>query len=88
MLENKEIIILGYFNEDLLNFYINITSFGFSQLITEPTRATNNSKTIIDHICKARGKTLECFRKKLGISDHFAIAYNRKINFSQGLKLT
>ena len=56
LLENKEIIILGDFNKDLLNLNINnawsnfITSFGLRQLITEPTRVTNTTKTLIDHV--------------------------------------
>ena len=56
LLENKEIIILGDFNKDLLNLNVNnewsnfITSFGLSQLITEPTRVTNTTKTLIDHL--------------------------------------
>ena len=91
LLENKEIIILGDFNKDLLNLNINnawsnfITSFGLRQLITEPTRATNTTKTLIDHVYVSNEENVSsaCV-KKLGISDHYSIACNRKINFSLG----
>ena len=48
--------MLGDFNKDLLNLNINnewsnfITSFGLSQLITEPTRVKNTTKTLIDYV--------------------------------------
>lgn len=94
LLENKEIIILGDFNKDLLNLNVNkewsnfITSFGLSQLITEPTRVTNNSKTLIDHIYVSHEEKISSASvKKLGISDHFAIACNRKNNFNPGKNL-
>ena len=54
--EGKEIIILGDFNKDLLNSnanreWLNMTeSLGLSQLVTQPTRVTNNTSTLIDHI--------------------------------------
>ncbi|WAR28317.1 hypothetical protein MAR_014021, partial [Mya arenaria] len=55
-LEEKEIIILGDINRDLLNSKINdewssyILSLGLKQLIKQPTRECSTSKTLIDHI--------------------------------------
>ena len=85
LLENKEIIILGDFNKDLLNLSVNnewsnfITSFGLSQLISEPTQVTNTTKTHISN-----GKTVSSACVKMGISDYFAVACYRKINFGMG----
>ena len=54
---NNEIIIFGDFNIDLLNqtsknrWIDNVTSpLLLKQLISEPTRVTNTSRTLIDHI--------------------------------------
>ena len=57
--ENKNGIIMGDFNIDLLKFgshsktseYLdNILSHGFIPIISKPTRVTNTSATLIDHI--------------------------------------
>lgn len=54
--KEKEIYILGDLNRDLLNDQIKmpwleyIEQFGLFQQGTEPTRQTNNSSTLIDHI--------------------------------------
>ena len=57
--ENKNGIIMGDFNIDLLKFgshsktseYLdNIFSHGFIPIISKPTRVTNTSATLIDHI--------------------------------------
>ena len=56
-LEAKEINMLGDFNFNLLRentetrHWLHITdSFNFTQLVTEPTRVTENSETLIDHV--------------------------------------
>ena len=55
-LEDKEIILLGDMNRDLLNTRINTewteftNSLGLTQLVKTPTRISANSKTLIDHI--------------------------------------
>ena len=52
----QEFILLGDFNKNMLNNDTDrewgnfTTSVGFTQLISEPTRVTNDSKTLIDHI--------------------------------------
>lgn len=53
--EHEKIVIVGDFNDDLLNpnkHYLNdiIDSFSFHQLVTEPTRITVNSRTLLDPI--------------------------------------
>ena len=85
--EEKEIILLGDFNKDLLNantckeWLILTESLGLSQLVTQPTRVTNNTSTLTDHIYSTNednlSKVCVC---QIGISDHFAVFCNRKIN--------
>ena len=57
--ENKHCVIMGDFNIDLLNYeshhlteeYINtMNSLSFQPMITKPTRITDHSATLIDHI--------------------------------------
>ena len=54
--EDKEIILLGDFNKNLFEDNLdrewqNLTlSLGLTQMISQPTRVTPNSKTLIDHI--------------------------------------
>ena len=54
--EGKEIILQGDFNKDLLNpnaqreWLVLTESLGLSQLVTQPTRVTTNTSTLIDHI--------------------------------------
>ena len=58
-------------------------SFGLSQLITEPTRVTSITSTLIDHIYASNEDYISAADvKSLGVSDHFAIFCNRKVNFS------
>ena len=51
--EDKEFILLGDINKNLLNNDIErewgyfITSLGLTQLVSEPTRVTNDSSTLI-----------------------------------------
>lgn len=85
--DNKEIILLGDFNKDLLNsnmhreWLILTESLGLSQLITEPTRVTNSSSTLIDHVYSTQEENLaQVHVSRIGISDHFAILCNRKLN--------
>ena len=57
--ENKKCVIMGDFNIDLLKYeshqlteeFINtMNTFSFSPMITKPTRITDHSATLIDHI--------------------------------------
>lgn len=87
MEEEKELYILGDFNRDLLNSNIKrnwvefITQFGLSQMVTQATRVTPRSSTLIDHIyCNIQENCSNVSVPNLGISDHFPIFFTRKIN--------
>ena len=55
------------------------TSLGLSQLVSEPTRVTKDSATLIDHIYTNTEENIQnVFVKKLCLSDHYAIFCNRK----------
>ncbi len=76
----KEIVLLGDINTNLMHVHENtrwsnfITSLGLSQLITAPTRVTENSSTLIDHIYTNYDDNVsQVCVKPLGISDHFGI---------------
>ena len=82
-----ETIILGDFNicllnnSNLKNKYTDIlNSCHFSQLIEEPTRVTQNSSTLIDHIhSNNTEKICQSGVLKSGISDHYIIYCTRKV---------
>ena len=93
--ENKEIIVLGDTNCDLLaieqevslNVEHNNTKrikdlyqlYGLTQLISEPTRETCHTSTLIDHIAvSAASNIVESGVLKISISDHYMIFCVRK----------
>ena len=83
----KEVYLLGDFNRDLLQENIRkpwleyMESFGLKQIIESPTRITNFSETLIDHIyCNTLCNILSIDVPILGLSDHFPIFITRKIN--------
>ena len=85
--ERKETILLGYFNKDLLDadanreWLIFTESLGLTQLVTEPTRATANSSTLIDHIYTNEEEHISnILVSQINISDHYAIFCNRRIS--------
>ena len=85
--ERKETLLLGDFNKDLLRVDTNrewlifTESLGLTQLVTEPTRATDNSKTLLDHKYTNEEEHISNIRvSRIHISDHYAIFCNRKIN--------
>ena len=85
--EGKEIILLGDLNKNLQNEHKDIewenftTSLGFSQLICDPTRVTETSSTLIDHIYTNFDENIAHVHVcKIGISDHYAVFGNRKLN--------
>ena len=56
-------------------------SLGLTQLISQPTRVTPSSKTLIDHIYTSNEDNISYVRvNKQTISDHYAIFGNRKLN--------
>ena len=76
--ENKNIILMGDVNIDLwkphpldTKWLELCSNFGLVQIITEPTRVTKTSESLIDHICVS--EDAEIFDKtavKYSISDH------------------
>ena len=85
--EDKELFLLGDFNKKVLNEVIDrnwgnfTTSLGLSQLVSEPTRVTKDSATLIDHIYTNSEENIQCVNvKKLCLSDHYAVFCNRKCN--------
>ena len=81
-----EYILMGDFNIDL-NSSTNskwshlIQLFDLKQLITEPTRVTQTSSTLIDHVYTTTPATIvESFVSQLSLSDHFPVCFTRKMN--------
>ena len=91
----RQIIILGDFNIDLIKC-VNprwpelYESYGFTQLISEPTRITASCSTLIDHILVTdRNCVCESYCvTSVSMSDHFPIAltWNTKVNNNEGEK--
>ena len=84
---------MGDFNRDPFHENLKITwleymeSFGLKQIIESPTRVTDNSRTLIDHIyCNTPNNIISVDVPTLGISDHFPILAARKINSLSAVK--
>jgi len=86
---NKNIIFLGDANIDMIRYdtnveaqnYFNVMSqHGFTPVISRPTRITDHSATLIDHIFT---NTISNFQKSGIITDHFAdhLGVYMKISF-------
>ena len=78
---------MGDFNKNLLNDHKDAewenftTSLGFSQLVCDPTRVTETSSTLIDHIYTNLDENISRVHVcKIAISDHYAVFGNRKLN--------
>ena len=91
----KELYLLGDFNRDLMqeviknNWLEYMESFGLYQVINVPTRVTDQSATLIDHIyTNNKCNILMTKVPKLGLSDHFPVFLSRKTNSSHGPKNT
>ena len=87
--EDKEFILLWDFNKNSLNKETErdwgnfTTSLGLMQLVSEPTRVTKESKTLIDHIYTNNAENIQWVPvEKICISDHFAVFCNRKSHTS------
>jgi len=89
--ENKHIVVMGDVNIDLWKphpldtKWLEICStFGLVQTITEPTRVTKFSESLIDHICISEdAKVLYHKVVKYSISDHFPVLV--KLDMKNGL---
>lgn len=81
-----EIIIMGDFNIDFINCSNNkwlhlIELFDLKQLVNHPTRITQYSSSIIDHVYSSNPENIsECFVAHYAISDHFPVCFTRKVN--------
>ena len=92
---NKTIFIMGDFNQDLIQYDDNVDcqnlvdnahSHGFSQIVSRPTRITENSATLIDHVySNSVNNALSCNILTLDLSDHLAIHTKILINSNTNL---
>ena len=83
--EDKEFILLGDFNKDLLNVDTErewgnfTTSLGLTQIVNEPTRVTNTSQTLIDHIYTNTEENIQHVHiERLCLRDHYGVFCNQK----------
>ncbi len=89
--ECKQVTVLGDFNIDLLksnadsNTWLELMeNYQFSQLINEPTRVTNKSRTLIDHFLTTTPDKVRCTKvPKIGISDHYRTVVVYKDTFGR-----
>ena len=81
-----EFLLMGDFNIDMKscsnNKWLNLIQlFDLSQLVKDPTRITESTSSIIDHVYTSDlGNVTECFVSPYAISDHFPICFTRKVN--------
>ena len=80
----KKIYFTGDLNLDLLKYYQSahvaeyvdlLFSFGFYHTISKPTRITEHSATIIDHIATNYSTSVESVILVTDLSDHFPVIY-------------
>ena len=58
-----------------------IQLFDLTQIVKDPTRITETSSTIIDHVYTTNVENIkECFVRTYAVSDHFSVCFTRKIN--------
>ena len=80
-------LLMGDFNIDITcctNSKWNslIQLFDLLQIITEPTRVTHSTSTIIDHVYTTKPENIvECFVPHYAISDHYPVCLTRKVNY-------
>ena len=91
----KEMYLMGDFNRDLMQGNIKqswleyMESFGLHQIVNMPTRVTDQSATLIDHIySNTYANVLTSVVPKLGLSDHFPVFVSRKTNGASDVKNT
>ena len=81
-----EVILMGDFNIDLNvcsnTKWLNLMNlFDLTQLVTEPTRITQTSATLIDHVYASNPENIvHCTTSSISLSDHFPVCFTRKIN--------
>ena len=58
-----------------------INLFDLTQLVSEPTRITQTSATLIDHVYASHPENIvHCTTSSISLSDHFPVCFTRKIN--------
>ena len=81
-----EMIIMGDLNIDFQacsnNKWPNLMQlFDLTKLVTKPTRITQYSSTLIDHVHTTNHENIsECYVTSYSISDHFPVCFSRKTN--------
>ena len=86
--ENKEIILLGDLNFNILNktgpvkaWLHKTNNLNLTQVICSPTRVTDKSETLIDHVYTNVSDNITCTSVPCySISDHYPICVTRKIS--------
>ena len=86
--ENKEMLLLGDFNFNMLNktgpvkaWLQKTDNLNMSQLICSPTRVTDSSETIIDHVYSNFPDNITSISvPHYSISDHYPVCLTRKIS--------
>ncbi len=95
-IENKEIILMGDFNIDLLRYdevpikwKDFIDGFSLTQVIEEPTRVTPQQQSLLDHIYVTQPNNIRQWSvPKSGMSDHFPLVWSIKLLlYSKGTML-
>jgi len=86
-----EVVVLGDFNIDVLQYNSNcrsanyvdlLFSFGLLQLITKPTRCCDNSATLLDHVVtNVNAPSFVTSVLTSRISDHFPIIFSLQSSF-------
>ena len=82
-----ELLLMGDFNIDITcctnsKWKSLIQLFDLLQIITEPTRVTHSTSTIIDHVYTTKPENIvECFVPHYAISDHYPVVLTRKVNY-------
>ena len=87
-LEDKEVILLGDFNFDLLNnkpvnkSWLDVMqNYNFTQLINQPTRICDSSQTLIDHLYSNNPDNISAVHvPTYAISDHYPICLTHKFH--------
>jgi hypothetical protein len=83
--EDKELIILADFNIDLMSDKIPLkwihlkNNFNMSQIVSDPTRVTNSSSTLVDHVYSNQPENVDFISvPKYSINDHYPICISHK----------
>jgi hypothetical protein len=89
--DKNELYILGDSNSDLMNNqternWLNFTeTFGLTQIVDQPTRETDHSKTLIDHIYTNMEENVTTMHILwIGLSDYLS---NQKIQLKNRCKI-